>query len=173
MWCLKGPHYTDQHATADFHRLSRQLAPHRAKPPPRTHLTVDGPGSENVVLVAVLTFFYNKTLKTVHRTFISAWLWARESPREQRAHMPSSSRSRALTCGLPPTAGNWPPKDLGQDAECVDGAVVSHNLQWGSCHREAKWGIPIISASYSTAHLFGSSAGLGTHCLCDQSQAKR
>lgn len=51
---------------------------------------------------------------------------------------------------------------------CVDGAVVSHNLQWGSCHREEERGKPIITASYSTTHLFGSSADLETNCCCNQ-----
>lgn len=120
-------------------------------------------------------FFYITIFSIVNWTFAFAWPWwetslmsfhkARESPREQRA--PSSSHSRALTCGLPPAASNWPQRIWG-GLVCADGAAVSHNLQWGSCHGETKWGTPIITASYSTTHLFASSAGLETNCCCDQ-----
>lgn len=36
------------------------------------------------------------------------------------------------------------------------------------CHREAEWSIPIITASYSTTHLFSSCVGLEPNCCCDR-----
>lgn len=70
----------------------------------------------------------------------------------------SSRGSRALTC-LPPEGHNWPQK-IWAWMVCLDAADLSHNFQWGSCHRETEHGTSIILASYSKTHLLGSSAAV-------------
>lgn len=151
VWCLKAPPDSD-HRTNDL-LVSQQLA-HGLTPP-----QVD----QNIVFSFYLLC---EEIQTIF--FLFFFPFFNNSPREQHACKRTSNRgSRALTCGLPPAVDNWPQKIWARTV-CLDGADLSHNFQWGGCHRETEHGTPIILASYSTTHLLGSSVAVGLNCCWDQ-----